>query len=86
MQARLREPAPVPATTPVGEVTQSLWGAIASYFRFHPPSEERARQLEDMVNRHRSDLHGSVFYVGKQNLRDRIQKAQHKYSDEYRAL
>src|SRR5208283_227294 len=72
MQARLREPSPAPATTPVGEVTQSAGAALESYFRSHPPSEERASQLEDMVNRNRSGLHGSAFYVGKQNLHLRI--------------
>lgn len=84
MQATLRESAP--ATTPVGEVTQSIGGALESFFRSHPPSAERSRQLEDIVNRHRSSLHGAAFYVGKQNLRNRIQKSKHEFPDEYRTL
>jgi predicted Zn-dependent protease len=86
MQARLREPSPELATTPVGEITQSVGGALESYFRSHPPSAERASQLEEMVNRHHSGLHGSAFYIGKQNLRNRIQKSKHEYPDEYRTL
>jgi hypothetical protein len=38
------------------------------------------------VLRHRSGLHGSAFYIGKQNLRNRIQKSKHEYPDEYRTL
>jgi beta-barrel assembly-enhancing protease len=86
MQARLGEQTPPPATTPAGEITQSEGGALESYFRSHPPSAERARQLEEMVNRHRSELHGSAFYVGIQNLHDRIQKSKHEFPDEYRTL
>ena len=45
MQREFPEPASPHADTPAGEFAQSLGGAIASYFRTHPPSEERARRL-----------------------------------------
>ncbi len=86
MQSHLRERSPASATTPVGEVTQSVGGVLESYFRSHPPSAERSRQLDDMISHHRSALHGSTFYVGKQNLRDRIQKSKHEFPDEYRTM
>jgi beta-barrel assembly-enhancing protease len=86
MQARLREQSLAPATTPVGEVTQSAGEAIGSFFRSHPPSQERARDLNDMVARHRTALHGQSFYIGKENLHERVSKSQREYPQEYRTL
>ncbi|MGA7409406.1 MAG: M48 family metallopeptidase [Bryobacteraceae bacterium] len=86
MQARLHQPSRAPATTPYGEVSQSVGGAIESYFRSHPPSGNRSRQLEDMVNHHRTELQGRAFYIGKQNLHNRVQRSQQEYPDEYRTL
>jgi len=49
MQHEFPEPASPHADTPAGELAQSLGGAIASYFRTHPPSEERARRLTELA-------------------------------------
>ena len=38
-------------STPAGEVAQSVGGLFESYFRTHPPSEERARRLRGMAER-----------------------------------
>ncbi|HTS31904.1 MAG TPA: M48 family metallopeptidase [Bryobacteraceae bacterium] len=49
MQKEFHETAPPRATTPAGEIAQSLGGALASYFRSHPPTEERARRLQNLA-------------------------------------
>jgi predicted Zn-dependent protease len=52
--ARLQQseaPAAASSDTPAGEVGQAVSGAIASYFRSHPPSEERARRLKKLADR-----------------------------------
>jgi len=51
MQREFPEPASPHADTPAGEFAQSLGGAIASYFRTHPPSDERARRLAALAQR-----------------------------------
>jgi predicted Zn-dependent protease len=84
MKTRFHEPSRVQATTPAGEVTQAAGEAIGSYFRTHPRSEERVRRLNDMVARHRSQLAGRSFYVGKENLRERVPWSSVEYVDEYR--
>ena len=50
MQKEFHEPAETPATTPGGEITHSLGDALESYFRSHPPSEERARRLRELAD------------------------------------
>jgi predicted Zn-dependent protease len=54
MQQQFHETAKPPATTPAGEIAHSLGDALASYFRSHPPSEERARRLRDLAAAARS--------------------------------
>jgi len=44
-------PLAAPASTPAGELGQSVSGAIISYFRSHPASEERARRLTRLAAR-----------------------------------
>ena len=50
---RMQHEFPLPDTpradTPAGELAQSLGDALASYFRTHPPSEERARKLKELT-------------------------------------
>jgi len=84
MQTALHEPRRVQANTPVGEVAQASTEALEAYFRTHPPSEERVRKLNAMVAQHRSELAGRAFYIGKQNLRERVAKSSRKFPDEYR--
>ncbi|HLK64382.1 MAG TPA: M48 family metallopeptidase [Bryobacteraceae bacterium] len=49
MQKEMHESAGSPATTPAGELAHSLGEALASYFRSHPPSAERARRLRGLA-------------------------------------
>ena len=84
MQTASHEPARVQANTPAGEVVQAAGEAMVSYFRTHPPSQQRALRLRDMVTRHRRELAGRPVYVGRQNLGERTPKSEHEYPGEFR--
>ena len=86
MQAHLGERARSPATTPGGEVAQSVDDALASFFRTHPRSEERTRDLDAIVAMQRSSLRGKPFYVGRQNLAERVPRSIRDYPDEYQTM
>ncbi len=86
MKARFHEPSRVPATTPAGEVGEAAGEALGAYFRTHPPSEERVRRLNEMLARHPEEWQGRSFYVGKENLRERVPKASHQYAGEFRVI
>ena len=86
MKTKFHEPSRVQATTPAGEVTEAAGEAIGSYFRTHPPSEERVARLNDMLARHRRELAGRPFYVGKENLRERVPKSSHEYVGEFHEM
>jgi predicted Zn-dependent protease len=49
MRQQFHEAASPPPTTPAGEIVHSLGDGLASYFRSHPPSEERARRLRELA-------------------------------------
>jgi len=84
MKTRFGEPARQQATTPAGEVAQAAGEAIGSYFRTHPPSEERSRRLADIVEKNRTSLAGRYFYVGKQNLQERTPRSRREFPGEFR--
>jgi predicted Zn-dependent protease len=86
MQARLHEPSRVQATTPAGEVAEATGEALGAYFHTHPPSEERVRRLNDMVARHTEEWAGRHYYVGKENLRERLPRSSHEYVSEFREI
>jgi len=52
-------------------VAGAVVGALGSYFRTHPPSADRARQLDEMVRRNRRELAGRLFYKGLANYQMR---------------
>jgi beta-barrel assembly-enhancing protease len=86
MKIQFGEPTQRRATTPAGEVGQAVDTAIGSYFRTHPPSADRARQLNEMVAQHRSELKGRSFYVGKQNLAHHVARSRQLFPGEFRTL
>jgi beta-barrel assembly-enhancing protease len=86
MKTKLHEPSRVQATTPAGEVRQAAGEAIGSYLRTHPPSEERVARLNDMLARYRQELAGRRFYVGKENLRERVPRSSNEYAGEFREI
>ena len=51
MRRELHEVEPERPTTPAGEIVHSVGDAVVSYFRTHPPSEERARRLRELAGR-----------------------------------
>lgn len=83
MQAHLGERSQTPAATPTGEMTQSIGDALASFFRTHPRSEERARDLDTIVARQRSNLRGMAFYVGRRNLAERVPRSTREYPGDF---
>jgi len=84
MQVKFHEPSTQPAHTPGGEVVQAADEAIIAYFRTHPPSEQRVRQLHEFVARNGKELAGRPFYIGRENLHSRIPRTAHEYPSEFR--
>lgn len=83
MQVKFHEPARTQATTPAGELAQAAGGAIGSYFRTHPPSEDRARRLLQLAEKYHN---GDSYYTGKKNLHERIPRSSHAYPEEFHRL
>jgi len=86
MRTHLGERSRTPATTPSSEIGQSVGDALSSFFRTHPPSEERARDLDAIVGRQRPALKGKSFYVGRQNAAERTPRSARDYPGEYRTI
>jgi hypothetical protein len=55
---------------------------LSSYFRTHPPSEARARQLSAMTARNSSELAGRVFYRGIRNYTEKMPRSEQEYAAE----
>jgi predicted Zn-dependent protease len=84
MKTRFGESPAAPSTTPLGEAGQAVSGAIVSYFRTHPPSEQRARALSEMVAANRRRLSGRTVYRGAENYRERIPWTEREFAAEKR--
>ncbi|MBZ5604142.1 MAG: M48 family metallopeptidase [Acidobacteriia bacterium] len=84
MQTAFGESAREPAKTPLGEAGEAVGGAIVSYFRTHPPSEQRARQLSEMVAANRKRLAGRTFYRGAENYKLRVAWSEREFPAEKR--
>lgn len=80
------EKAPPKAKTPVGEIVGALGDAAVSYFRSHPPSAERMRRLDALVAKNRARLAGGLYYVGGENYRQKIPRAQQEFPGEQRSM
>lgn len=70
------------ATTPVGEIGQATLDLVVSYFRSHPPSDARARQLSAMTRTNQRELAGRIFYRGTRNYQERIPRSQEEFIQE----
>jgi predicted Zn-dependent protease len=82
MAAKAGESTRPRATTPAGEVAQSADEALTAFFRSHPRSEDRARDLAALIAQQKSSMNGNSFYIGRQNLHDQVAMASHRYSGE----
>jgi predicted Zn-dependent protease len=84
MQRKLGEATPAAATTPAGEIQQAVGQGIAAFFRTHPPSDQRSRQLSGMVASNRSKLAGRIVYKGVRNYRARVARSAQVFPEEQR--
>jgi predicted Zn-dependent protease len=82
MKPRLGERSAVHADTPAGEVGHAVEETLGAYFKTHPPSAERARQLSEMVARNRRTLSGRTFYRGIRNYHERIPRSVREFAAE----
>jgi predicted Zn-dependent protease len=82
MKTTFGEASASPATTPLGETGRAVGEAIANYFRTHPPSADRARQLSDMVAANHRKLSGRIVYRGVENYRERISWSEREFASE----
>jgi predicted Zn-dependent protease len=84
MKASFNEPSSAHPTIPEGEMSQALREAIGAFFRSHPPSEDRLRQLQELVRKQHSVLAGRKVYVGVENLRRRTARSRLPLPQEFR--
>lgn len=82
LKERFGEQTSPKAKTPVEEVAQTLGEAVGEYFQSHPPSEERKRRLNGLIDRKRQRLSGRAFYDGVENYRQRIPRARKEFPGE----
>lgn len=84
MQLRFAEKTSARPGTPVEELAQAVGGALGDYLRSHPPSAERRRRLEALVERNHRRLAGRSFYLGKKNYAVRQAREQQRFPEEER--
>ncbi len=76
--AAFEQSAETASTTPVQEAANASADALSDFLRSHPPSAERAEQLRAILRAQRERLK-QPFYVGTENLRRRIPRAQQEF-------
>jgi predicted Zn-dependent protease len=86
MKAEFNEASAAHPTTPEGEMRETLREAIGAFFRSHPPSDERARQLQTLVRGQHNALAGKKVYVGVENLRRRTARSRLELPQEFRQV
>jgi beta-barrel assembly-enhancing protease len=79
MKAVFGETSTQPGATPAAELERATAGAFTAYFRTHPPSAARAQALDHIIYGNRRNLGDRTFYVGKENLKQRIARDQHEW-------
>jgi predicted Zn-dependent protease len=82
MKAKFGESTAPPATTPLGEAGQAVEQALGAYFQTHPRSEDRARELSEMVAKNHRTLAGRIFYTGVRNYKERLPRSAHEFPAE----
>ncbi len=72
-----------PASTPAGEIADSMEEALRDYFRTHPRTPERVARMHSMTTSHQ-ELRGRQFFVGRTNYRNRTTRAASAPEAEFR--
>jgi predicted Zn-dependent protease len=82
MKEKFRDTTAPPARTPLGEAGQAVAQALGAYFQTHPHSEDRARQLSEMVAKNHRTLAGRIFYTGVRNYKERLPRSAREFPAE----
>jgi len=86
MQAAFEGPLHGRAATPQQEVLRTAARGLVDYFRSHPSSHERSRELDELIAANRRNLAGRTVYVGVSNYRWRICRARQDDPAEHRVF
>ena len=65
--------------TKIGEKEKNQPIALPSYFRTHPPAEERSKAVQDLYEELQRTAPNERLYIGKENLRRRITRAEKEF-------
>jgi beta-barrel assembly-enhancing protease len=68
--------------SPVGQVVVAAGDALRDYFRSHPAFGDRIDRLVRYVEQNRRSLRGRTFYVGRQNLAQKVPRRQQQFPQE----
>jgi predicted Zn-dependent protease len=72
------------ATTPIGEVAGAVGDVLGSYGQTHPDSMDRVDRVRAWIDRHENEFSERPSYVGRENLRLRVPRADREYPEEWR--
>jgi predicted Zn-dependent protease len=76
------ESRPGKAADPVAELQVAIKTAAGSYFRSHPPTPDRVERLRRQASQHTG---GRKFYIGAENLKQRLTRLQKEIPEEFTA-
>jgi predicted Zn-dependent protease len=71
------------ARTPVGEVAGAVGDVLGSYGQTHPASMDRVDRVRAWIARHENEFSDRPTYVGRENLRLRVPRADREYPEEW---
>jgi predicted Zn-dependent protease len=71
------------ARTPAGEVAGAVGDVLGSYGQTHPASTDRIDRVQAWIARHENEFSDRPTYVGRENLRLRVPRADREYPGEW---
>lgn len=71
------------ASSPVGEAAGAVGEVLGSYGQTHPDSLDRVDRVRAWMDRHGAETRGRPLYVGRENLRLRVPRADREYPEEW---
>ncbi len=84
MQKAFNEAPRSSPNTPDAEAVSTVAGGLTDFFRSHPPSQDRAEAMNNIVTHNNTRLTGRRFYDGVKNLHQRLPWSQKEFPDEFR--